>query len=1061
MEEGLKRKRAYKIPTPDEQLLELTQNSDSPPWKSIEKLLKKGASLDKPDLYRVKPDDCSSAYKIFSASPSEQKMEILSQISPERIDAAELPNFLFSLIGEVPSESALAFIERLPHKQIELKLPLLKKNTLEENLQILKALREKEISIKNSYPFFTECFDQILLSTPEIAIEYVTEYTYQDNPRHFEIVRFLIRIMIMHMHDLSKGYTLQILKYLFHTHLKHRSLNEIDAAWRQVKPYPFGGLVLTLLWLDTYNGFWLVKTAAEQSRRFSIDLTCIYLRYPDFAALQRYSSHFVHSNKCLYSLNRRYANQKKLQQAIRFVCKRFNWDINFVLFLASIIPSKFRDALKKGHSPTCALIVSCSDDALKNSVLESFILHELFTMEDCRLILKPILPESCFLDARDQDVDSWSGIAWFILELKITKPLNIHTHLESSPPSIDVLFHLFMDHIDTAAFAYHAQSMSWRQSLQFMVSLFYNPKHASAFFQKFHRLRTIEVRDGGRVTSDWEPFLDMFFYSLPQYPHLAHACMTEFEQELRTCKNEYLPKGSIQWFKQMKEEGWSRFESKYIPKISTHWFKRIKKEGWSMHKHQGRTTLFKHPERAEVLAVKWQKLDESPDSLIRESETIRFLHQNYEELGLRSEYPTSHGVVQFVGRMTDDMLDSIELPLEMDKDSSTNAAYIYTCPTDSYFSYLSSSEVDSETFQKGRMAALHDLHVLARSGLIMTSLADLFHNRTNNENRWDKGRYIVYPGLLMGGWRRGRGSGRIDKFEKAVEYVNIRSSGLADVGDSEFINALNDAEHPFVKRFLPSMHNLANQTSPTNMVATLFLGEYSLVDELVLGVWLKKRDQLDWKDDVKVTELQKRLLQGGACSFSVFSKQPVWRTARFMDSVIDMKRYSRQMHFWMNENSYRPFITQRSLPTEIYDPQTSVTVDSTGNMRGWKNGLGFAYDGVNPDLGTVNGPYPIKEGEKWRNLGVPYMLMLRAAAQLSRQEYKDAIISVTERKWEAAAAHLQELLLYNYYSTAAYKLLAGVYNKLNLPEKSAVCMRQWAALTLQARWRKGKKTAFC
>lgn len=108
----------------------------------------------------------------------------------------------------------------------------------------------------------------------------------------------------------------------------------------------------------------------------------------------------------------------------------------------------------------------------------------------------------------------------------------------------------------------------------------------------------------------------------------------------------------------------------------------------------------------------------------------------------------------------------------------------------------------------------------------------------------------------------------------------------------------------------------------------------------------------------------RQMLDNAALSISLLSGVPEDISKRFMMNWVSVGNYADQMHFWMS-NEYIPHFSRDRLPKQVYGENTRVYLDrselkkDTFNLR-----VGCSIDGVNPDLGPVNGPYPIKRFEE-------------------------------------------------------------------------------------------------
>ena len=417
-------------------------------------------------------------------------------------------------------------------------------------------------------------------------------------------------------------------------------------------------------------------------------------------------------------------------------------------------------------------------------------------------------------------------------------------------------------------------------------------------------------------------------------------------------------------------------------------FHKLQEEGWQPLRWQGRTLLFKRESDGHFLAVKWQKEGETPDALQRELETVNLLREYKEELQLKSRFPEPVGIFEFSGELLEKYYSSPTVNVEAKKEGAKRIAYVYEFPDEGYFIYPNNPLLSREEFQNVRRISYHDLGKLASDDIIMIALADLFHNNEpGHEAREDAGRFIPLVGLVRS-YFFGEGAGRLSRFFKAIEFPNIGLSGIRDVGDSELLDHLSKKTHPITSKNFSNLFEESKRIT-THPRADLvlranFLAEYLQVDELIVGARAKEENHLNWRSTVKVAKTAELLKEGSKALFSSYTGMDREAVDPFIDqSGVNWDHYGKQMGFWMqnNRSGYLPYLKKKVLPKGLYSE--GVETSFSGELRGMSQEIGFAIDGVNPDLGTVNGPYPITEGVKNRYLTIAYMLLMREVAALT------------------------------------------------------------------------------
>lgn len=194
-------------------------------------------------------------------------------------------------------------------------------------------------------------------------------------------------------------------------------------------------------------------------------------------------------------------------------------------------------------------------------------------------------------------------------------------------------------------------------------------------------------------------------------------------------------------------------------------------------------------------------------------------------------------------------------------DAKDLEVYVYKAPL-SYFTYLHDEHQNLEQLTTSVKTNVHDLFVLLREGIVFPQLADIFHTHIGEDEREDKGRYQSLVQLLNVLQFQ---LGRIDKWQKAVEFVNLRGSGLADLGDSLPITSLftsSDFTKHYFSELLTGGYHPTFFDKSSGTANSLFTGkrrlfgnylylntiaEYLLVIQLTLGSYGDKvtRDMMD------------------------------------------------------------------------------------------------------------------------------------------------------------------------------------------------------------------------
>jgi len=142
------------------------------------------------------------------------------------------------------------------------------------------------------------------------------------------------------------------------------------------------------------------------------------------------------------------------------------------------------------------------------------------------------------------------------------------------------------------------------------------------------------------------------------------------------------------------------------------------------------------------------------------------------------------------------------------------------------------------------------------------------------------------------------------------------------------------------------------------------------------------------------------------------------------------------------------------MPEEIYGEDVEVNINMTSKLRGWHPDIGMAIDGENPDLGTVNGTYPITEGMRARYL-IPLLMLIIDESKVLSQEYiakgDTAFIDDDKRR---ACVFYEKAWRLNPHNSEIFAKLTQTHEALGNTRRATICREQWAALTIQNAWDK-------
>lgn len=579
------------------------------------------------------------------------------------------------------------------------------------------------------------------------------------------------------------------------------------------------------------------------------------------------------------------------------------------------------------------------------------------------------------------------------------------------------------------------------------------PEASAAILADLCRMSNINLYEEGHARNSWEPFAT---------------------SQLERLKMESLGLSPLQ---SEMEKQWDALKSLKPEDVPADWLKDLASKGWMPFKVLGRTFIYRS-ESGKYLAVKWQKAGENVQELFKEAATLTVLNKYKKELDLLSQYPEPKGVYHFTGELPEGYFKEAGAKTEAAAGGEA-VAYVYEFPNDSYFSYLhdpkeeGDPEIVSRKFAAARHALIADLFTLAKNGLIMTQMADIFHrSEASRDHRDDRGRFMAMNFLVRlyalcdmeGGQFTGVGSGRLHHLETAVKYVNAGYSGLRDVGDSILLSQITQPGFEFTEKYFDKLMKENPQSAQVFILAN-FLSEYLLVYELTITERMAQyaENQLDWRDPEKVKQLAQELKEGFVEAIRYYSGISRNLASKFINhSSIDWTRASRQLQFFSrkDEQGYLPYNTPESMPKEIYGENVEITIpyDDAGDF--WLKDVGMAEKAGDEirHRGTFSGTDPVKEPERGRVITITHMLLLEKSKNLAEEMrlqadalLKEADIPDNELLGRVIGIY-NESLEYWPYDKRVYAKLEEAYKQLGDLKNAAACQRQKAALVIQNSW---------
>lgn len=397
---------------------------------------------------------------------------------------------------------------------------------------------------------------------------------------------------------------------------------------------------------------------------------------------------------------------------------------------------------------------------------------------------------------------------------------------------------------------------------------------------------------------------------------------------------------------------------------------------WKFFRLQGRTILFQN-EHKDVFAIKIKRTDESLATLEAEYKTINHLASSNTELNLKSKLPTPNEICE-IENLSDDLQkilspEDYQALISLIGSNKQYTAYSYTIKSENkgYLTYLHDPTLSKEDYQKANEAIVYDLcQLLVQKGMVNHQLCDIFHTRRDVDQREDSGRYLVLADLLspaaLNNPDNRPGSGRLNAWERSADFPNVRASGLADFGDWLPLNDFMQ-QSDFIKMFLSPALNTYGE-SLGNYTISNILAEYQYVLMLNAGKRgkaLAQNERDEGASDQETfyiwKELAEQLITNCALMASILTHQPIHEVRFFLSSMIDSQMLARQMQFWMTDE-YVSYMNNEQIPSGVYEADTRIFLDKTLiRPASYSETLGCVQNGVDQDLGFVNGQEPIKK----------------------------------------------------------------------------------------------------
>jgi hypothetical protein len=366
---------------------------------------------------------------------------------------------------------------------------------------------------------------------------------------------------------------------------------------------------------------------------------------------------------------------------------------------------------------------------------------------------------------------------------------------------------------------------------------------------------------------------------------------------------------------------------------------------------RGRTVVWQNA-FGNYINAKIQRYTEDAAKLIKEFNMTTYLKKHAAKLKLQSSLPQPLAITQQqnIYMWLFHHLSHLEL-INLQKMTGNNPSrtiYVYEVDPKQcdYLTYLQNPRLSLAQYQWANRAAINDLFSLFGRGVVFNQLADIFHNLESAVVRSDGGRYHVLINLF---WGMFFGSGRVTKWKQGIQYPNVRGSGgLADLADSVPIQKYRFNYH------------IVDLLAGYQYVLFLIAGSRACE----LSEQAKQQNHSDAEIEKIWLLAARQIIQNCGQAVSILSLHNETDATTFLNSMIDVNQLARQMQYWMT-TAYIQDLIDNKIPENIYGPEVAISIDiSKFRKNTFNERIGCSIDGVNPDLGTVNGQEPIKKANE-------------------------------------------------------------------------------------------------
>lgn len=366
----------------------------------------------------------------------------------------------------------------------------------------------------------------------------------------------------------------------------------------------------------------------------------------------------------------------------------------------------------------------------------------------------------------------------------------------------------------------------------------------------------------------------------------------------------------------------------------------------------GRSVVYQIDGEDNLLILKYLNPAQDPKDLIRE---LLYQRRMNAEPGLGVYLPQP-------------ILGPDQDPILWEFEEGRKAIAFITRPQNQYYRYFEDPSLTFLAFSDSIKNGMQALFRLAKRDVYHTSLAPLFHNSVNitrYRQEEDRGLFLVGVDFTEDD---AFGIGNLDNYERAFAYGNVGVSGPRDPEHwARFREIVQN-----IPKWMFGYQSLLNRPNGEGLLQTVLFGNYYFFATLQIGLRMKREIEKDslqasvhsWQDNQWLKPYADLLLDIYSIGYSETKGIQIEEARKIMSRRVDWLRFARSLVFNMT-NAYIPYVQEGSdpaqFPSNIYPDTVFIPRFGPYRVGRFDSTRGFLGTDLKPALGTVNGPFQLKE----------------------------------------------------------------------------------------------------